>query len=409
MRRFKFFEIYYSEIIVKEKKMMNEKKSIFGQKSNKAKYIVLILLLVLILLVVTSYLIFFRDGKQPGEGKNSLKDTVKEIKLLEEEIAIKNKRIFSIYDDYKKKTNKPLQINPFNLTDEEMNFIKDKIKNEQDITIKGFINEILKQKKDISKLKERINKLESVLPKPYVAREGQTHYKIAYNFLLNSGVSEDEIPDLMRNVVILPRLESGFYVWNFLKGDEYITAVTQGIAAISPGEILEDLYEEKSKLEESNENLKNDNKLLTSKNLNLTSKNLNLKKENNDLKNENIILVNKNIELVKRITSVFFYVARREKLIKDKVLKQKFLQSPQLKNLPEDSFQNSIDLTESDIIKISAKPLYLIKIQDVKIYPDIFVKDKDYRVIISSNRKDVEIKILNIKKLAGQKIIIAVK
>jgi hypothetical protein len=74
---------------------------------------------------------------------------------------------------------------------------------------------------------------------PHIVNRGESHYKIAIDYLINQkGIEKDRALELIERAALLEPLLPDFKVWNFYSGDEYGTFVTQGNASISPNQII---------------------------------------------------------------------------------------------------------------------------------------------------------------------------
>jgi DNA repair exonuclease SbcCD ATPase subunit len=389
------------------------KESTEEKKSKKGYYIIGALLLVILVL-----LLFVFKGKKGPETSPKMKqmeETVQQIQKLEAGIQEKQNEVFTVLNEYKKKTGKELpEINIMNLSPEQKKVLEDKIKNEKDVSIKSLLQDILDKNNDIQNLNARLQELEAMLPKPHVVEKGENHYQIAMNFLLNEkGVEKTRAMELVERTALFEPIIPGFKVWNFYADDEYGTFITQGTAPISPNQIQrkvkKELVDAKDKAIAEKEQLQSDITEMESRRNELISQLdlLNQEKQNMLVKMSDLDQQNQGLQT--KLNSVFYALDLEKNLYHKGIIKGGFLRSTKLQKVDPEMFDKSLDLRGDAKITISAATYMLNKIKDITIYPSYFKNDVDYSIQYDENNQNVTISILDVKKFKSEKIAIAIE
>lgn len=215
-----------------------QSKEIEPEKKSKKFYFV-IGALALVILILAYFVFKGPAGPKVSPKMKQMEETVQQIQQLESSIQEKQNEVFSVLNDYKKKTGEDLpEVNIMNLSPEQKKVLEEKIKNEKDVSIKSLLQDILDKNNDIQNLNAKVQELEALLPKPHLVEKGENHYQIAMNFLLNEkGVDKARAMELVERTALFEPIVPGFKVWNFYAEDEYGTFITQGSAPISPNQI----------------------------------------------------------------------------------------------------------------------------------------------------------------------------
>lgn len=387
--------------------------SLIGKRRTRFLYICIISLTVIVL----AFVYFFIPGML-GD-KESVSPKIRQMRKLAEkvgrlEIDMKNKEyeFSNLLKKYYERTGENLPaLSALGLSEEQQKVLEDKIKNQQDVSIKGLINDILDKNAEISRIKETIKRYEALLPRPHIVIEGETHYQIAMDFL----VHDREVPNenalwLVERTAIFEELKPKFKVWNFYSGDEYGTFVTQGDADISPNELNR---QAKKKLTSARDQAVAEIKTLESKKSKLNSQVKELQGENEELRKQNKKLSEENYKMQKRLktlNTLSIILDLEKNLIKSDILKSVFLGSPKLKDIPARYFNYKIDLREKNTIEISARKFKLPKIKKITLYPKKYYKENtDYKVEIDANGKKAVLTILEAKNFKNNRIVISVE
>ena len=310
-----------------------------------------------------------------------MEETVQQIQQLESSIQEKQNEVFTVLNDYKKKTGEDLpEVNIMNLSPEQKKVLEDKIKNEKDVSIKSLLQDILDKNNDIQNLNARVQELETLLPKPHMVEKGENHYQIAMNFLLNEkGVDKARAMELVERTALFEPIVPGFKIWNFYAEDEYGTFITQGTAPISPNQIQrkvkKELVDAKDKAIAEKDKLQSDINEMETRRTELISQLdlLNQEKQNMLVKMSD--LNDQNQEMQTALNSVYFAIDLRKNLTEKGIIKGGFLRSTKLQKVDPTLFDKSLDLRGEPKITVAAADFQLGKIKDITIYPSYFKAD----------------------------------
>ena len=299
---------------------------------------------------------------------------------LEADVRLKKNEIARLANNYEEKSGpNSASINVLNLSPEEEEILRQKMNEEGDVSIKSLLQEILERNNAIRQLQEEIQKIETLLPRPYLVSKGETHFEIAWNFLVKEkGLAPEKANAIIKKTSLFDELVPGFKVWNFYSGREYGTFVTQGNAAISPNEA-------KARVKK---------RLLATRDKAI--KELSKKEK-------------ERLNYLKQINSLYFLIDSKKNLVDQGILKQGFLKSAKLSDISPDDFKRSIDLRETTEIRIGAADFDLKRIKRINLYPRYLIEGKDYKIEISDDKQEARFSILNKEKLKNERVVISVE
>jgi uncharacterized protein YoxC len=406
----------------KEKKRHDSKRiSIIGKKRTRLLYIFIISLTVLVLAIVY-FLIpnIFGDKKSVSPQIRQMRELTAQVGKLETGLKEKENEFSNLLKKYYEQTGEKIPaLSALGLSAEQQKVLEDKIKNQGDVSIKELLKDILDKNDEISRIKEIIKKYEALLPRPHIVIEGENHYVIAMNFLINEKkIEERKASRLVERTALFDPLMQGFKVWNFYskEGDEYGTFVTQGDVSISPNEVSrlakKKLIDARDSAISEKERLASEIKILEKTRDSINSEVENLRDEKEDLMEQlkNLSAINEKMKgEMQTINSLYYGVKLERDLKKEGILKSVFLGSPKLQEIPPQYFNQAIDLRTKNIIEISAQQLELSQINGITLYPVYYNRDKDYKIEILENKQKAILTILAVEKLKNDRVIICVK
>lgn len=121
------------------------------------------------------------------------------------------------------------------LNKEQLKLIQDMITKEQDATYKGLLNQVIDKNNQIQKLSSDLDDIKSKLPKPYVVKGGDSHYKVCFEYLTKEkSLPADKANDLLQQAFLADDLLEGFNIWLYYNDGVFGTFVNQGSVRISP-------------------------------------------------------------------------------------------------------------------------------------------------------------------------------
>lgn len=383
------------------------------KKPKKFYYVIGALALVILIL---AYFVFKGPaGPKVSPKMKQMEETVQQIQQLESSIQEKQNEVFSVLNDYKKKTGEDLpEVNIMNLSPEQKKVLEEKIKNEKDVSIKSLLQDILDKNNDIQNLNAKVQELETLLPKPHLVEKGENHYQIAMNFLLNEkGVDKARAMELVERTALFEPIVPGFKVWNFYAEDEYGTFITQGSAPISPNQIQrkvkKELVDAKDKAITEKDQLQSDITEMEVRRTELISQLDLLNQEKQNMLTRMSDLNDQNQEMQTALNSVYYALDLRKNLNDRGIIKGGFLRATKLQKVDLTLFDKSLDLRGDLKITAAASAFLLSKIKDITVYPSYFKADVDYKIEFDETRQNATITILDVKKFMSEKIAIAIE
>lgn len=354
-------------------------------------------------------------NRENARKKREIRRMVGKVQKLEHEIADNQYRVFKLLFRFKEETGQELSyLNLLNLSKEEKKLLEKRIKNEKRVSVKSLLSTILGKMEEIAYLQEKMNRLESKLPAPVVVAEGQNHTRIALEYLTGVvGLSPGKADDVVRKTILCDYLVPGFKVWNYYMNGDFGTYVTQGNAAVSPGQMQRmfrhRIMTQKQEMKKKNESLTEDVVRLTNHNAGLNGQLVQVSHKHEELSSRFDHLNEQYETLATSWNSMLYSVDHEKDLIKQGVIKRGFLGQPVLKEIAGDRNFFALDLRKSRKIHVNTSGLMKKKIRDVNIYPRFIQKDVDYRVSLDEKEKNATLTILNPEKLKNERVLIAVK
>jgi hypothetical protein len=371
--------------------------------------------LALVIVVLAYFVLKGPAGPQASPKMKQMEETVQQIQQLESSIQEKQNEVFTVLNEYKKKTGEDLpEINIMNLTPEQKKVLEEKIKNEKDVSIKSLLQDILDKNSDIQNLNARVQELETLLPKPHMVEKGENHYQIAMNFLLNEkGVDKAKAMELVERTALFEPIVPGFKIWNFYAADEYGTFITQGTAPISPNQIQrkvkKELVDAKDKAIAEKDMLQSDINEMESRRVELISQLDLLNQEKQNMLTRMSDLNDQNQEMQTALNSVYYALNLPKILTEKGIIKGGFLRSTKLQKVDTTLFDKSLDLRGEPRIAVNASAFQLTKIKGITIYPTYFKAGTDFKVEMDETSQNATVTFLDVKKFMSEKIAIAVE
>ena len=387
---------------------------IIEEKEKKSKSMVFGIIALVFTLGLMGYFLFFMgedSGNIPGQvGQvGQMQELAGQVQGMESTIKKKEGEISNLAEVVKDKTGQVMSIgfNPLDLSPEARELLKQRIASEKDISVKSLLEDILTRNSEIRDLKAQIAKIERLLPTPHIVAQGENHYQIAMDFLVNDkGIDKERAIELLERTALFDELVPGFKVWNFYADEEYGTSVSQGDADVSPNLVMhvakKKLTNERDLAVAERDKLAGDIKVLEEKKEEAITQMELLNKEQENL-------ISTVSDLTQQVNSLYFLVDSRQNLQKKGILKRGFLSSGKMRDVSPEFFNRSIDLRTKDQVLISAVDLGIGKIKDVNIYPNIYKKGNSYKIEMTADKRYALLTLLEKDKFKNERLVIAVR
>ena len=308
-----------------------------------------------------------------------------------------------------------VQPNPetMQLTDDQRKALEDRIKNEKNSSYQALLQEVIDKDKTIKDMNDKLAKLQSELPKPDVARPGESHYGLAMRFLTKQGVTKSDAKKLIDNVNIMDKLAPGMEVYHFYSNGVYGTWVAKGHARISPSELNR---QERAKVEgerdtavAQNEKLQEEVGDLATQKDQLTSDVAGLQQEKATLTQQVSDLTTLSEKQKADLNSLHYIVGNRKELEKSGVIIiPVFAKDRAGAKWNDEAFSKEVDLRTNDSLTFTAADAGVTKIGKVNVVPGSLVKDQQYTLTIAPDKLSATVKFLDKTRFNNDKVVFAV-
>lgn len=291
-------------------------------------------------------------------------------------------------------------------------------------TYKNLLAQMIEDRKTVQNLQEQVLKLEQQLPDKFaIAHKGDTHYKLAHDFLMGEGVTEEKSKTLLNQIDLSEDLIAGFKVWyNYDKEkDTFKTYVTQGEAGQTPLAVKRAvkrkligerdvamakaaaLTHTKAALEQDVTRLETDISTLEDKRATLETNVADLEGRNNDLQVRGDRFES---DLAFKQNSVFYH-ADNAKTLADQGILSKFLKN--LKDVKGIAYEDAVDLRQARSITFSPEAYGLKSIKGLEILPGIYQEGRDYSVQLAEDGRTATVVFNDPEIFKQQRVLISLR
>ena len=310
------------------------------------------------------------------------------------------------------------------LSPEQRDVLDQLLAEEKTPTYKNLLAQMIEDRKTVQNLQEQVLKLEQQLPDKFViAHKGDTHYKLAHDFLMGEGVAEEKAKTLLNQIDLSEDLIAGFKVWyNYDKEkDTFKTYVTQGEAGQTPLAVKRAvkrkligerdvamakaaaLTQTKAALEQDVTRLETDISTLEDRRTTLETNVADLEGRNNDLQVRGDRFES---DLAFKQNSLFYHVDNAKSLADQGIL-SKFLKN--LKDVKGIAYEDSVDLRQARSITFSPEAYGLKTIKGLEILPGIYQEGRDYSVQVAEDGRAVTVVFNDPEIFKQQRVLISLR
>jgi hypothetical protein len=309
------------------------------------------------------------------------------------------------------------------LSSKEQDVLNQLFEQEQNVSYRGLLSQIIADRDQLKEYTDRIAKLEAQLPQDTItAPKGETHYRLAQKYLMEKqGLPEDKANDLIKQVNLDLDMVAGNKVWFYYAKDKDMFAswVQRGDAKQEPYTLqlakrrqliserdqavakVATLEDRKKELEGEISTLQGDVQGLQGRKADLEQQIAQITTE----RNEQQKIADSRQEEIERINNSLFYFASTEKDLKDKRITKSFNRIKDIKGI---QYSESLDLRASKEIAFEPKEFGVRKITNVALLPKYFRPGVDYEVEIASSG-GAKVQILQPQVFRGQKVLFSIE
>ncbi len=337
-------------------------------------------------------------------------DSAQDIALKEGGIHQEQAQYLELAAEFEARTGRKLT--GVQLSEGQAALLQTMLSNEDDISLKGLLQQIIDTRDNINDLEDEIDALKRELPTPDIVSRGDSHLALAADYLVkNHGLSQKEAERLAQRSLLTNNIAPGMEVWHFYADGVYGTTVTQGTARVSP--FFLNIREKRKLREERDEalalaaSLEAEITVLEATRDQLRDDLDRTIAERDDFRYERDILQEDKDELVEEDESVFFYVdtARR--------LREKDILAPagmRLKDWRKDLFTQSMDLRSQSSLKVYAEDFGVRRLNKVVLLPrDRFKEKTDYQIEYGDGNQTATIYLDNIDRFKNDAFVVALR
>lgn len=283
---------------------------------------------------------------------------------------------------------------------------------EKDVSTQGLLQEILSTKTEIEELEGRIDMLKEELPTPETVARGDSHLKMATDWLAaNHGLEKKEADRLARRSLLTDQLAPGMEVWHFYADGVYGTTVSQGSAKVSPYFLnmhkLKTIEGERDDALQLAASLEAEIVVLEKTRDSLRRDLARTEQEKREVEMKNDELTVQRDDLVSEAESVYFHIDTRRSLREKDVITPLGIR---LKDWRKDLFQDKMDLRYDYEIEVDARDFGVPRINGIKLLPTgMYHEGKDYSVSIGEGKRTARITLENISKFKNSAFVVVLK
>lgn len=325
-------------------------------------------------------------------------------------IKMEQAKFLELAEKFEQRTGRKLS--GVSLNGDEAALLNTMLSREEDISLKGLLNEILDTRKTIASLEDHIDELKGQLPTPDIVKRGDTHSELAIDYLVkNHALDRKEAGKLARRSLLTENIATGMEVWHFYADGVYGTTVTQGTARVSPYFLnvrsRRKLREERDEALALATSLEAEITVLEATRDQLSSDLRQLQGRHVVLQEERDVLVDQKADLVESDESVYFYVDTKRRLREQDILAPAGMR---LKEWRKDLFTQKIDLRYQSTLKVYADDFGVRKFRRILLLPRTrFVENEDYQIDYREERTVAVIQLDSIDKFKNDAFVVVLK
>jgi cell division protein FtsL len=377
--------------------------------------VALIISIIVVVLVVVVLVFHFLSRRQPTEVRN-FQELVMRVDKLNTQIGDREEKIMDLVRKFN--TSHPeavidtAGISSMGLSMEQAEVLAKRVQQEKDISYRGLLQEIITLNNDMENLNQQMMDLRAKLPAPYTVRQGDSHFKVCLEYLIDKGVPEDQAVKLIEQTSLTAELLPGFEVWNYYNDGVFGSFVTQGTARLSPNALARAtkrrIDTERQNLIQARNQKEQEVKDLEARRTELQDQIHNLDEQRQTMMTQMQDMAQRNEALSKQLNSVTYAVGTFKDLSKLGVIRKPTFGRWETADLERIQNPATLDLRADNRITISAAALGLSRISKVMVFPRSYDENADYKVMIADDRQSATVVLQRTEKFQFTKLALAV-
>ncbi|MEE2710531.1 MAG: hypothetical protein VYA69_13150 [Gemmatimonadota bacterium] len=364
---------------------------------------------------------------------DTFQQLVKQLDEAEQEIRTRREEVQQKIQDYNaahpERKIDPSSLEQMALDPRQAEALNQLLSDEQDVSYRGLLSEIVAVNGQVSALQEHVLDLQDQLPAPYTVQVGDTHQDVSVRYLVeNHGLAPREARGIADDAALVEELYVGFQIWMLYRDGVFGTYVTRGDAKVSPGRAqrqarqrvtrtIETLTDERNFARSEADSIQELHDNLQERILFLRAEESRLQTEIASLahsRDKAVAMVEfseqQRAKLEERVNSVFYAVDTMKNWKDKKVISDPFFASPRVRSLERVLFENTQDLRANKIVTFDLRDYpQLKKFKRVDLFPRSFKAGQEYVVSYNEDRDQAFVKLLKPDVFSGQKLIFALR
>ncbi|MFZ5433260.1 MAG: hypothetical protein ACOZB3_05745 [Calditrichota bacterium] len=360
--------------------------------------VALVVSIIVVVLVIVVLVFHFLSRRQPTEVKN-FQELVMRVDKLNTQISDRQSKIMDMVRQYNEANPDgsfdTTGIASMGLSAEQAEIIAKRVGQEQDISYRGMLQEVLDLNHQIEDISQQLQEVRSKLPAPKVVQQGDSHLKICLEFLAEKGISEEEAVKLVEQSAMTAELLPGFEVWSYYNDGVFGSFVTQGTAKFSPNALARAT---KRRIDNERQNLiqavnqkEEEVKDLEARRDELQSEIRSLEEERQNMMNQMAEMAQKNENLDRELNTVRYVVSTFKDLDKQGIIKKPAVGKWGTDDINKMQNPSDLDLRAENQITISAASLGMGRISKILLFPRSYADGSDYSIVISEDRQSATV------------------
>jgi len=384
-------------------------------RSKQRGSVALIVSIIVVVLVVIVLVFHFLSRRQPTEVRN-FQELVMHVDKLNNQISDREQKIMDLVRKYN--TAHPegsfdtTGIASMGLSPEQAEVIAKRVSQEKDISYRGMLQEVITLNGDIEKLTQDLAEVRSKLPAPHEVQQGDSHFKVCLEFLIEKGVPEDQAVKMIEQTSLTTELLPGFEVWNYYNEGVFGSFVTQGTARLSPNALTRAtkrrIDTERQNLIQARNQKEQEVKDLEARKAELADQIARLGDERTAMLDQMADMAAKNENLAKELNSVRWAAGTFKDFSTQGVVRRPTVGKWQTGDLDKLQNLSTLDLRSDNRITVPASMVGLSRISKVLLFPRSYDEGPDYKIVISEDRQSVAIVLEKPSKFQLAKLAIAI-
>ncbi|RPH93546.1 hypothetical protein EHM69_10045 [candidate division KSB1 bacterium] len=377
--------------------------------------VALIVSIIVVVLVVVVLVFHFLSRRQPTEVKN-FQELVLRVDKLNTQISDREGKIMDLVRKYNTSHQDgsfdTTAISSLGMTAEQAETLAKRVQQEKDVSYRGLLQEVITLNGQMDQLNQELLDVRSKLPAPYTVKQGDSHFKVCLEFLLEKGVLEEDAVKMIEQTSLTAELLPGFEVWSYYNEGVFGSFVTQGTARLSPNALARStkrrIDTERQNLIQARNQKEQEVKDLETRRAELQDQIRSLDEERKTAMAQMTEMSLKNETLARQMNSVTYVTGTLKELSKQGLIRKPTLGKWETSDLDKMQNPNSLDLRADNRITLAASALGVGRIGKVLLFPRSYVENTDYKVVLSEDKQTATVVLQKTEKFQFTKLVIAV-